>query len=119
MWPKTLQGLVHYSWVQSSGWHQILPAGRWFRIRNDEIWIFHCRTVERTRGRGIYSAVLRQIMSDSLQANKKRAIIYTSSENISSQRGIQKAGFTLTGEYRAMNLYGIWMPISHLKYYVK
>src|SRR5581483_361755 len=46
--------LAHYSWAQSAGEHQILEGGCMERIAPGEFWIYHCRTAEWARGRGIY-----------------------------------------------------------------
>jgi RimJ/RimL family protein N-acetyltransferase len=85
--------LAHYSWVQLSGAHPITEAGVAVPVGNGEFWIYHCTTVDWARGRGIYPATLERIVNDHFEAGYHTAWIYTSRENIPSQKGILRAGF--------------------------
>ena len=104
------QGVVHYSWAQVSGMHYIGPAGRMARVKAHEIWIYHCRTAEQARGKGIYPAVLNAIMAEAKTADIQRALIYTTETNIASQKGIAKAGFVPKAFLYAFRLGQITIP---------
>lgn len=104
-------GLVHYSWAQFIGWHYIASAGRIHNIRKGEVWIYHCRTAERARGRGIYPSVLTQILMDSREIGIQKVWIYTDSGNFSSQHGIVTAGFQLSREMRSLQIKKVNLPI--------
>lgn len=105
----TLDGrIAHYSWVQTSGKHHIDSAGRWSPVQNGELWIYHCRTLEWARGKRIFPTVLRRILWDHLQRGFRRALIYTTSENLLAQGGILRAGFVPCGDCRAV-VVGRWV----------
>jgi hypothetical protein len=56
--------LAHYSWVQRSASHRITEAGVSVPVETGAFWIYHCRTAEWARGRGIYPSTLERIVSD-------------------------------------------------------
>jgi RimJ/RimL family protein N-acetyltransferase len=85
--------LAHYSWVQRSASHPITEAGLSVPVGSGEFWIYHCRTAEWARGKGIYPATLERIVNEHFEAGYHTAWIYTSRENIASQKGILRAGF--------------------------
>ena len=68
-----------------------------FSIQPDEFIIFDCLVREDHRGRGIYPAMLSVVMNDQRQRHPwlQTALIGVSSVNLSSRRGIVKAGFSL------------------------
>ena len=96
--------LAHYSWVQRSGEHLILEAGATVAIAEGEFWIYHCRTADWARGRGIYPATLARIVNDQFDAGYTVGWVYTTRENISSQKGIARAGFTFDRTVRAIRI---------------
>jgi RimJ/RimL family protein N-acetyltransferase len=67
-------------------------------------WIYHCRTHESAQGLGIYPFVLSAIQRDYFTRGSREGIIYTTIQNIASQRGIVKAGFRLERELRALRI---------------
>jgi len=85
--------LAHYSWVQRSGLHPITEAGMSVLVGSNEFWIYHCKTVEWARGRRLYPATLERIVKDHFSEGYSTAWIYTSRENLPSQKGILRAGF--------------------------
>lgn len=95
---------AHYSWVQRSGLHPITEAGVSVPVGNGALWIYHCRTAEWARGRRIYPATLRRIVNDHFAKGYSTAWIYTSKENIASQKGILQAGFGLVATLRALRV---------------
>jgi hypothetical protein len=96
--------IAHYSWVQRSGSHPITTAGISVPIKQDEFWIFNCRTAEWAQGRGFYRATLKRIVDDQFRAAYKLAWIYTSSDNFASQKGILRAGFDMVSALSAVRL---------------
>ena len=96
--------LAHYSWVQRSGSHPMTEAGKSVPVAGGEFWIYHCRTAEWARGRGIYSATLIRIVLDHFEAGYSTAWIYTTRENIASQKGLLRAGFGLVATWDALRV---------------
>jgi hypothetical protein len=96
--------LAHYSWAQRSGSHPITEAGVSVPVGSGEFWIYNCRTAEWARGRGIYPAILERIVNEHFEAGYCTAWIYTSRENIASQKGILRAGFGLVTTLRALRV---------------
>ena len=96
--------LIHYSWVQRSGDHPITDAGVSVPVENGDLWIYHCRTADWARGRKIYPATLQRIVSDCFADGDSTAWIYTTRDNVASQRGIARAGFGLVATLDALRL---------------
>jgi RimJ/RimL family protein N-acetyltransferase len=96
--------LAHYSWVQRSGSHPLTEAGVSVPVGGGEFWIYHCWTAEWARGKGIYPATLKRIVSEHFEAGYRTALIYTTRENIASQKGILRAGFGLVATLRALRV---------------
>ncbi len=96
--------LAHYSWVQRSGSHPVTEAGVSVPIGSGEFWIYHCRTADWARGKRIYPATLHRIVNGHFAEGYSTAWIYTSRENISSQKGILRAGFVLVATLRALRV---------------
>lgn len=102
--------LVHYSWVQASGSHLILEAGRHVDIKLGEYWIYDCRTSPSARGLGIYPYVLTFISHEHLKNGFREGVIYTTEKNVASQRGILKAGFHLKETLRGLRIGSRYYP---------
>jgi hypothetical protein len=96
--------LAHYSWVQHTGSHPITEAGVSQPVGPDEFWIFHCRTAGWAKGRRLFPATLERIVSDHFAEGYKTAWIYTSCENIASQKGILRAGFAHVATLRSLRV---------------
>lgn len=96
--------LAHYSWVQRSGSHPITEAGVSVPVGSSEFWIYHCKTVGWARGRRLYPATLERIVNDHFAEGYSTAWIYTSIENIASQKGILRAGFIQVATLRALRV---------------
>ena len=94
--------LVHCSWVQKSGSHPVTSAGLVENILPGEFWIYNCSTVEWARGRNIYPCTLGMIVADFVRQGFRTARIYTTVENVASQKGIVRAGFSLTESKRSI-----------------
>jgi len=85
--------LAHYSWVQRSASHPITEAGVFGPAGNGAFWIYHCVTADWAKGRRIYPATLQRILRDCFAEGDSTAWIYTSKQNVPSQKGILRVGF--------------------------
>jgi hypothetical protein len=93
--------IAHCSWVQRSGSHSISWSGKAYPIAPGEYWIYNCVTPAWARGRGLYPLVLCRILEDRKRAGGTRAWIYTTTDNVPSQRGILRAGFRRVSQLRS------------------
>ena len=85
---------THRSWVtfgpkKVDRWSGISPMN----LCANEAFIHWCETATWARGRGVYSAVLSEIVEDCLNDKCQNIYISTNQENIASQKGILRAGF--------------------------
>ncbi len=96
--------LAHYSWVQRSGSHPITEAALTLPVERGELWIYNCRTVDWAKGKRIYPATLERITNDHFAQGYWTAWIYTTQENIASQKGILRAGFCQVATLRALRV---------------
>jgi hypothetical protein len=96
--------LAHYAWVQRSGSHPVTVAGVSVPIGSGEFWIYHCRTVDWAKGKRIYPATLQRIVNGHFAEGYATAWIYTSRENIASQKGILRAGFIQVSTLSALRV---------------
>ncbi len=87
--------IAHYSWVQHTGNHHIVPAGTKYSVMPGSLWIYDCHTAPWARGRGLYPSTLCRIVQDYFLQGFSTALIYTSPSNVASQRGILRSGFQL------------------------
>ncbi len=81
----------HRSWIQKGPkWVSINPFVQ-MKIEKNEGYIHYCETAPWARGKGIYPSVLSRIAKD--HKNLENIFIAVESENVSSIRGVEKAGF--------------------------
>src|SRR5690606_8499998 len=87
--------IVGYAWTTIEEF-LVEEIGCVFTIPPDEFIIFDCLVREDHRGRGIYPAMLSAVMRDQRLRHPwlQTALIGVSSVNLSSRRGIVKAGFS-------------------------
>ncbi len=104
--------VAHFSWVQREGIHFVTEAGRRFRILNGDIWIYQCRTADFAKGLGLYPSTLAAIAADHFSNGSRRIWIYTSIDNIASQRGVVKAGFRYACTLNALRLGRLYVPVG-------
>lgn len=103
--------LAHYSWVQRSSSHPITEAGVSVPVGDGAFWIYDCQTAEWARGRGLYPATLKRIVNDCFADGDCTAWIYTSKQNVASQKGIVRAGFGLVTTLHALRMGSQYFPI--------
>jgi len=65
------------------------------RPRSGEIYLFDAFTAPPYRGLGLYASLLSAALRHYRDRGLKRALIFTTSENVSSWKGILRAGFSL------------------------
>jgi hypothetical protein len=104
--------LAHYSWVQRSDSHPITEAGVCVPVGKGDSWIYHCQTAEWARGQGIYPSTLERIVSDCFAEGDFTAWIYTSKQNVASQKGILRAGFGLVTTLHAVRMGSQYFPLG-------
>lgn len=79
---------VHYSHVIGKGW-------RFPFMKDNDIEIGPCWTQPEFRSRGLFSSVLRNILSD---FQEHQIWIFAEETNVASIRGIERAGFKFVGK---------------------
>lgn len=90
-----------YGWIQD--WKPF--RRRFHTLAENGIMLGPYWTSQESRGLGIYGLLLRHSLY--LCAKDKPILIYTSSENLASRRGIEKAGFRALGEW----MYRQWLVL--------
>ena len=85
--------IVHYSWAITTKKFDIPEIGSHFDLETESGYIYHCFTSTDARGYGIYPAVLRHICGIFKSEGLKEVYIYCMDKNITSIKGIEKAGF--------------------------
>jgi RimJ/RimL family protein N-acetyltransferase len=93
--------LGHISWI----YHQQDP-NRTLRLGAKECEIMFCLTLPQYRGRGLYPSALKAIQRYLKGQGYRRCFICVGDDNVSSIRGIEKAGFRLLGTTRFRKLFG-------------
>lgn len=95
---------IHRSWIKFNS--QIVET-HWaykFKLKCNQAFIHYCETASEARGMGIYPFVLRKIISD---FNEKYDIfISVDGNNLSSQKGIEKAGFEVVERVKIKVIFG-------------
>lgn len=102
--------LVHTSWVTEQQAVMISEIGDSLSLKDGEGCIFDCNTLREYRGRGAYPETLMHIARLKKASGCKCLFIYSLPSNISSIRGIEKAGFELVEirRTRANNHHRFW-----------
>jgi hypothetical protein len=84
--------IAAYGWV-TQGEEQVGEMERTFHLRDDEAYIWHCGTIPEDRQKGLYSALLSQIIYQLAGEEIPRIWIGASRLNKPSIQGIANAGF--------------------------
>lgn len=88
--------LTHISWLVSAEHDRISPI-RDIKLDDGQAEITHCQTGTAWRGRGIYPCVIRLLCAEAARNGVRTVFMATDPDNVSSQRGISKAGLELAG----------------------
>lgn len=82
---------VHRSWVRSGKQSVNLNWAFKLTIAKNEHYIHYCETAAKARGKNIYPHILCVIAQD--YRNKGRVFLTVNAKNITSIKGVEKAGF--------------------------
>src|SRR5690606_1159876 len=93
----------HYQWIQTSGVHKLQRAGRRQRIEHGELMVYHARVSDNARGQRINPFVKSVLLRKYKDLGFHGAWVYTTQDNIASQKGIEKAGWAFKEGYRALS----------------
>jgi len=86
--------IVHRSFVQTRGTAHMEGDMRAFTLAPGEMYVHYCYTAPNHRGKGLYPAMLRRIMSrSSANGESGKLFIACRTDNRPSIRSIQRAGF--------------------------
>jgi CelD/BcsL family acetyltransferase involved in cellulose biosynthesis/GNAT superfamily N-acetyltransferase len=106
-WTARVAGmLASYAWEVSGRAVAVPELGETLELAKDEIYLADCYTLAPHRGKGLYPLLLRAAMADASRRGMRSARIVVEEGNAASQRGIERAGFTL--ERRVDRR--IWLP---------
>jgi hypothetical protein len=104
--------IAQYCWVQVTGTHELADAAQKVDTPAGHFWIYHCRTADWARGRRLYPCVLSEILRTRKAAGSTQGWIYTTADNISSQKGIERAGFVRHAALRGVHVLTVAIPLS-------
>jgi len=76
-------------------------------VKNNEVYLYDAYTKPEHRGKGLYPAVLTELLNYSKEKNFSRALIFVQKGNRASHNGVIKAGFTLFQEIIFIKLIGL------------
>lgn len=93
-----------YHWVKRQGVHPIIPAGTNITIKSGEDWIYHVRVASKFQGQGISTYVYQTILNEAKELGQEKVYIYTSSQNASNQRSLEKIGFILERKFTSLKV---------------
>jgi RimJ/RimL family protein N-acetyltransferase len=94
----TIDGeIAHLAWIYYPGESNRHPT-RFRRFRSDEVAIANCVTLPRFRGKGVYPAVIRQLLPQLRSEGYRYCYMYIDVENLASRRGVEKVGFAPAGK---------------------
>ena len=105
---------AHFSWVQTQGLHYIESARLTWSLKPGEFFIYDCRTADWARGYRLYPFVLAHILEEFRRQAFKKGLIYTTQSNLASQKGIQRAGFTLRQKMRLLRIGSLALRVPGL-----
>ena len=96
---------IHRSWVKKG--EQIVRLQKFlpYKLNKNQIFIHMCETAHEARGKNIYPTVLCKIIDDF--KDNYEILIAVDSKNISSIKGIEKAGFILVEKQKIKVILGI------------
>ncbi|MGH2566657.1 MAG: hypothetical protein ACRDE5_19205, partial [Ginsengibacter sp.] len=82
-----------FAWLRNGIEHYVGEINRRLVFQNKVNCIFDCITPKNHRGKGYYSSLVNRV---SISGNEFTNIIYASSSNLPSNKGILNGGFKLT-----------------------
>lgn len=109
------ENAVHRSFVQTRGHVGIPGDRRAFALGQGEVYVHFCETAASERGKKLYPAMLRIILSRLPDFKVKMAFICCEQSNIASIRGVLNAGFRY--EKSAVGISVLWGRVHHSVWY--
>ncbi len=97
-------GVLAYGWVTRGDEHIAEIEGR-IRVGPREAYVWDCATLPAFRGRGLYPALLGAIARELAADGVARIWIAARSDNLSSLRGFEKAGYRRVADIRYLRLW--------------
>jgi RimJ/RimL family protein N-acetyltransferase len=88
--------IAHIAWIYYPHEAKRHPT-RFRRLRSDEVAIANCVTLPAFRGRGVYPAVLRQLLARLQSEGYRHCYMYIDAGNEPSRRGVMKVGLAPVG----------------------
>jgi len=89
--------IAHLAWIYYPHDSKHQPT-RFRRLRSDEVAIANCVTLPAFRGRGVFPAVLRQLLAKLKSEGYRHCYSYIEVGNAPSQRAVAKVGFRPVGK---------------------
>ena len=96
---KEQEKVVSYGWLNPNPTHYLGELALEMDLKSITEVLYDFNTESAYRGRGLYPALLQKMCL----RNKKSKLIYAFSDNKSSIRGIEKAGFEFLGYIKGYN----------------
>lgn len=78
----------------------------WLRVEENEVYLYAAYTGPRFRGRRIYPHLVTRASDHFKGLSYEYAMIFSTGENVSSQKGIERSGFRLYEKVHYQNLLG-------------
>lgn len=85
--------IVSYFWAQF-GLKDFCKLHLEFNLHPNQVWMYNAITVKTARGRGLYPNIIRYMAKALIESGISEAFIDVDPNNISSMRGLEKAGCT-------------------------
>ena len=102
--------VVHHSLAQTRGTVVTESARGAFELQDKDAYIHYCKTSPGHRGKGLYTMMLRNMLTALAQEGYRNAYISCAQYNTASVRGILMAGFAYEYSEKAL-----WLLSGHLR----
>jgi hypothetical protein len=103
--------IAHYCWVKFTGGHYLYEIGQTINIKPGHIWLYHARTADWAKGKGIYPFMLSQIVETYRNNEYRRAWGHVSPANIASEKGLLAAGFVFYKQVKSLHIGRFYIPL--------
>jgi len=97
--------LIFRACVQRGKYLSHIIGNSFIKILESDYYIEYCETHIMYRGQRIYPWVLNEIRKELLKTNDTNLYIATDFENISSRKGLERAGFKIKETYILLNIF--------------
>jgi hypothetical protein len=95
--------IAHYMWVQVGGRHWIKPAARHITIQDNDVVFYHVRVAEWARGQHLSVLGYTEVLRIFSKMGQRAAWVYTTMDNLPSQKTIQRSGWMSYTCFRALS----------------